>query len=542
MSGNFSGKNLDEIQLISQVRIVMPRAFFGTQLAHQRSVFCAALFLVAISCATAVPAADNPIVEGKDVSDWIRLARDTSADARAKAIGALGEFLRGNKDPDGRAWYPIVLGLNDPDKAARLRAIAIFAERCDAKSVNSLRVVLDSPDKETAEAARKAVRRIAEKHRDEIETQIDLLSSIDGRDRTKAARALASFGPAATAALPALIPIVEQGDVNATMDVNKVLASFGPDAAGAVPALLELASKGKDFQQQSAIHTLAAIGPAAKEAIPLILDRMSTFDETTLDDSRQNCGCALLDIDPTGETWMPKLRALLASPNDNLRWAAVDALRKIAIVLPSRPSTTLRTETATALAGALGDKSLQVPWIAADGLAGLGPSAVAAVPALAKAIGSDVPDLSDSAGRALIQMGVPGMTALIKLREDKDEKRRFAALSHLSAMPRQAMVAARETLRAENAHARPDVTWAVETLEATPQRILPMLLTARAENDPKTKRVATMGLNLMAGNTKKPMGELRGIRTAELVSLRDRTNKAIAVIQDALAKEGIPPP
>lgn len=183
--------------------------------------------------------------------------------------------------------------------------------------------------------------------------------------RRPAAAVLASFGPAAKAAVPALVALLDDPNLEppARRDVQFALGQIGPEAASAVPALVKALDSDQERVRNSAMFALGRIGPGAKSAIPA-LTRYENSDDPML---RMGSLWALVHIQP-GDT------AVIAKAVPELI-KALDSDRQM-----------VRAEVARTLAG-------------------LGAAAKPALPALEKTAKDDPDDLvRDTASKAVEQI------------------------------------------------------------------------------------------------------------------------------------------
>ena len=82
--------------------------------------------------------------------------------------------------------------------------------------------------------------------------------------REEAANALNEMGPAAKAAVPALIRLLDDKAKGVRQDAALAFGAIGPDAKASVPALIKLLDDKENGVRLNAAQALGAIGPAAK--------------------------------------------------------------------------------------------------------------------------------------------------------------------------------------------------------------------------------------------------------------------------------------
>ena len=102
------------------------------------------------------------------------------------------------------------------------------------------------------------------------------------------------------------------------------MASIGPDAADAVPALKELLEKGDNALRIEVAHTLGEIGPAASETVPALVRMMDNPDF----DIRQSASIALARIAPDGKGLGPALMGAIYNDDGAAADRLVPAIRR----------------------------------------------------------------------------------------------------------------------------------------------------------------------------------------------------------------------
>lgn len=107
---------------------------------------------------------------------------------------------------------------------------------------------------------------------------INELGSPSVEARTRAAQEIQRFGPAASAAVPALIANLGTGHRNQMLVVNatNALLRIGPRAS--VPKLIEAVQAGDPEIAYGAAFTLGGFGAAAKPAVPALLAALENPD------------------------------------------------------------------------------------------------------------------------------------------------------------------------------------------------------------------------------------------------------------------------
>ena len=313
----------------------------------------------------------------------------------------------------------------------------------------------------------------------EVEDLIGELGSGDKVKRREAARSLALLGPAARAAVPALIKGLDDDEEQVFFWSATALAKIGPDAHEATPELIKrLKRSGRRYKDQvhvRIVHALTQIGPAAvlqltgalgsehssvrlgavrvlgnlgfasREAAPRLFDLLADDSESV----RFSAGSALGRI---GDVAYPQIMKGLSADSATVRAAAAHAV--VWIPANSRPAIHLakrlakETDNETKVAGlnALnrigfdGDRLLAMLLPALDseeprlrqealsGILSLRPNSRAAVPHLIERLAAKDPSKRKQAIDLLGRMGYDASVAVPKLitglgQADEEEKR-----------------------------------------------------------------------------------------------------------------------
>ncbi|MEP6574138.1 MAG: HEAT repeat domain-containing protein [Gemmatimonadota bacterium] len=268
-------------------------------------------------------------------------------------------------------------------------------------------------------------------------------------NRRDAVKAIAIIGPAARAAVPALIRATRDENIEVRYWALEALARIGPDARESIPALLQSLAEDVRPNQLAARRALETVAPGS---VPLLLPALRSRDAWV----RANVAEAIGTIRSDAGKSVPALATLLADDSLWVRasaaWAlgrlgpdAKGSVKQLGHALQaevrldpgfSSPGERVRVEQLVFALGRLGspakafvpemidvlndgDDSLRA--IAADALAGVGRDAV---PALAVAVRSSTPAVRAESARALRLLGPDAekaVPALIKVLETTDE-------------------------------------------------------------------------------------------------------------------------
>jgi len=258
---------------------------------------------------------------------------------------------------------------------------------------------------------------------------------VGGKQSWRSAMRLKKLGPAAAAAIPALVEGLAADDVRGPTYAQAALAKIG---TAAVPALLATLKHEKAKARALAADALGQIKPAPREAIGPLLEMINTDTDHSAFGAVQRAIISLYRMRPLDKKYLPVLIKTLDNPNQfargfaasnlselgpaaapgipgitklltdegvNTRWAAAWALGEVAdnsekVVnalvktfedRDTRPRTfgiislaKLCKDAPLQLIAALKSENATVRWCAADALGRIGPGAKNAVPALVK--------------------------------------------------------------------------------------------------------------------------------------------------------------
>ena len=160
----------------------------------------------------------------------------------------------------------------------------------------------------------------------QVQRAIRHLSDPDAKVRLNAIQALGRIGPAASAAVPAMVEeYLKVAEALTKIDICIALGEIGP---AAVPALVEVLKSSEDeYTKYSACVALGKIGPAASAAVPAMVEVLkSSEDENT----KYNACVSLGEI---GAAAVPALVEVLKSSKDVHK--KVDACKALGEIGPA---------------------------------------------------------------------------------------------------------------------------------------------------------------------------------------------------------------
>lgn len=171
--------------------------------------------------------------------------------------------------------------------------------------------------------------------------------------------------------MPALVRQLDNKNLRSPENVFVAFGAFGREAAPVAPALLERITNSSPDIRRCVLYGLRLIHPAAESVLPALTDALSDPEATVCHDAAYMLG----DYGADAKAAVPALAGLIDNTNQITRDGAVYALGKIR----SSPEISV-----PALVKALSDQDRDVRRHAADSLASFGADAAPAIAALKK--------------------------------------------------------------------------------------------------------------------------------------------------------------
>jgi HEAT repeat protein len=190
--------------------------------------------------------------------------------------------------------------------------------------------------------------------------------------RIAAIEALASAGPKAAEALPALIKALDDADGEVRLTAAGAIGKIGPGSKEAIDALVVKLEYKERVMREAAAHALGNIGPAAEKAVPILIKDLKTLEEPM-------CLPAMDALARIGAASVPSLIEVLGSKKPGVR---IHALQILSDIGPGAESAL------PAIVTILKKGSILEAEIAAEAIGSIGPKAAPAVPELEKTLGS----------------------------------------------------------------------------------------------------------------------------------------------------------
>jgi HEAT repeat protein len=290
------------------------------------------ILLVAILWPHPALADEKHVFLGRTADGWLSVLRDQTSKKgdRLEAIRALGCF-----GPEARAAVPdLVDALNREETRVVATDALVQIGAAIPQTVPLLieRFVKEGCDQFTSRGAiafnPKVRNLLVNIGRPAVPALVDVVKGPNPAMRVCAAEALGAIGPAASAAVPALIRVIERPDSEVTAEIlthhaAKALGRIGPQAKAAVPALTRLlgteAYKEVGSTQFDLVLALARIGaPPIQMLLDVFLGSGKSFVAHELGWLGTNASAAI-----------PRLREALTDKRPQVRIVAAVALAHI---------------------------------------------------------------------------------------------------------------------------------------------------------------------------------------------------------------------
>ena len=286
------------------------------------------------------------------------------------------------------------------------------------------------------------------------------------RVRTAALEALAAAGPAARAELAAvnrLFRADSEGDVRAA--AARALGRMGPPAE-AVGALADALRDPNGQVRAAALEAIGGIGPANADAAEALARRMDPFST--------DASVVVAALERIGPAGIPHMRPLLKGGGVETRCQAALALG------------CMGPQAAALLAEALRDPTDEVKIAAAGALGRLGPPAGGAVAELIALTADTNGTLRHEAARAVVRVGAPAvgpLTAALAARKGYSRWHVISALGEIGPSARAALPALAALLDAnDDGVVRGRAATAMGRI-GPPERVVPALIKAVGDGD-----------------------------------------------------------
>lgn len=293
-----------------------------------------------------------------------------------------------------------IAGLSDTDwQLRRDSAEALGALRtADKKAIAALTVALGDDDSRVRRAAAEALGQIGPPASKSIPQLIGMLDDIDPRAVEASARAVGLMGRRASRTVSDLTGLLDHADAGVRAAASAALGAIGDRAGRSASELAEQIRDPDPAVRAAAAHSLGQMGPRAARFSSQLVQLLDDRDSQV----RQAASVALGRI---GKGSIDALIRALQRGDPVFLQNAVEALGRIGAIAARPLIATLEDESNPVLARRY----------AAMALAEVGAGDKRVVPALAKALGNEMPEVRMSAAAALGNIGPAAAAALPEL-------------------------------------------------------------------------------------------------------------------------------
>ncbi len=414
------------------------------------TVGCCLVGLFAAQCEAQAPA--------QSFEELLSALEASSEEARVEAAAKLAELGKdaraaapaliktlGDPSPDARSVAAIALGQIGSDDEAIIAALLILLDdgqlRSDdvpvwafaaqalgqlgPKSVPRLIAKLSADNRTGRRAAAIALHDIQPPPKEAVPALVSMLTQNDPESRIAAMYAIIGLDPKqAASAIPSLHVMLDSDDFHTQYWACRTIAAVGPpEALETVPKLMELTSTGVASVRSNAAKTLGLIGPevgaraieplakmledhnyVVRRAGVIALGRLGTLAAPSVPAVKQAMGdkSRSIEAESAGALWqitgahaesLPILLDVLQSPN--APWEASMAFERLgAAGKPAVAELSKLVETTTG----------ETQYFATLAIAGIGPAAMDAIPALKTLLESPDEDMRQVAEQVIKQL------------------------------------------------------------------------------------------------------------------------------------------
>jgi HEAT repeat protein len=298
----------------------------------------------------------------------------------------------------------------------------------------------------------------------------------DSGVRVRAAYTLGNIREEAKAAVPQLILLLKDPDVDVRRSVTYALRNIGAEAKTAVPQLILLLKDSDVDVRSNAAFVLGKMGAEAKTAVPGLI-RLLEDSEANV---RSNAVDALENIGAEPKTAVPQLIRLLKDSDIDVRKGAASLLGSMGVEAQAA---------VPGLIGLLADSHANVRSSAASLLGSIGAEAKNAVPELIRLLADSSANVRSSATFALANIGAEAKDAvpeLIRLLKDSDASVRSSAtfaLGNIGAEAKTAVPGLIRLLKDSDANVRSSATFALGNIGAEAKNAVPGLIRLLKDSD-----------------------------------------------------------
>jgi HEAT repeat protein len=325
----------------------------------------------------------------------------------------------------------------------------------------------------------------------------------DNRPRRPGPEPAGETAPAVKEAVPALVAALDDPDEEIRNLAVMVLANPGPGASAAVPALVDHLKEGNDLRQRrAAAWALGRVGPAAKTAVPALRDLLTEGGDREL---RTAAVQALGVLGPDARDAIPQMVRLLPEVDLRERQTIVWALSSIGTADTVGPAL---AEAARSLSDS-GDADRMLTQALTDAFRKLGPGVSGEVAKLLKDRRTAVRRLAVMVLLGFGRNAKPVLPELLAELDDKDDEAAVEAALAVSVIePRAECVPPLvRALKAPDSRLRERAISVLQRLGPVARDAVPALEAALQDPDPTVRQWAGSALRAIGPAAPKPAGK-----------------------------------
>jgi len=436
---------------------------------------------------------EEPLYEGRSVSQWIELLGDTESEPDARraiirigeaAIPALIETLGAGDDQKAQfvisalrrigkpAVGPLLEALDDEDPLVRSQVM---------RTLNELNLDTCPRDETQRPGARHRISPLASLY-------LKALEDPDLRVRVAAASGLRGAGVPSVDGVPLLEKILKDKDARVRAGAATGLRAYAADADVPVAKLEDLLSDTEPEVVQAAWETLSTTGPGqaprSEVAVPALVTLLRHEDASIREWAARKMG----GVDPRTAGSLSGLLPVLEDPEPQVRLAAAASLAHLGagpdVVLPPAIEILMDPD--------------QDPWLhclALGPIEPLGPRAEAAIPALVRALPYDWSRCPGGPAHLLAEIGPAALPALLGALRRADAPMRHQIMSALNWVKDLPMHEVAALMADEQADVRAAMIRILSKRKTWAETATPQLLLAASDESPAVRAAAIRALS-----------------------------------------------
>jgi HEAT repeat protein len=425
------------------------------------------------------------------------------------------------------AVQDLVKRLTDAKFSERRDAITQLSAMGDRAKPSILNLInlLEDRERKVRRMAADAILRLDSS----CEILVEALRKPDLRIQESVVSALSRIQPGMKEAVPALVGVLNDGDIKVRSTAIDALSKIGSPS---VPALID--SLKVEDKRAAALETLGKIGPSAEPAIGALVELLRRADAPTLISIVDALGAIGVPAVPALVSELPEMQVSVRRHSIRVLGRILPAAKQVVPVLVAALAEPSVSEDAVVALGQFGleaqdaipallDHLPKASWTMRQGIyAALGSIGQPAVPALVKCLGNAAGGATEEVMAALEQIGpiagesVPALTAIATARNQKDSLRYHAAKALVAIISDiSSSVALLLNILADSRPERPDGV--LEILLHTGSLAIPSLIQHLSDPNPDVRSCAIEVLDAMGPDFVETLTEAVGQETSQQI-------------------------